>query len=66
MNSNVIQIHCTDNGKTVDAKLIDQTDGWLVVLIQPGDIKVSLKRTKPNLYVGQLHGYEFTHKLNNI
>lgn len=64
MNSNIIQIHCTDNDKTVDAKLIDHTDGWLTVLIQPGDIKVTLKRVKPNLYVGQLHGYEFTYKLN--
>ena len=60
-----IKLHCTDNNKWVDAKIVDHTDSWLVVLVQPGDLKVSLKRTKTNLYVGQLHGYEFVYDLNN-
>lgn len=61
-----IKIHCTDNDKWLDAKVINHTDGWITVVIKPGDIKVTLKKTKPNLYVGQLHGYEFVHQINNL
>ena len=66
MNSNMIKIHCTDNNKIVDAKIINQTDSWLVVLIQPGDIKLTMKRVKPDLFVGQIQRYEFTYKLNKL
>lgn len=59
-----IKIHCTDNDKWVDAKVVDHTDGWLVVLLQPGDLKVTLKKTKPNQYVGTMSGYEFVYQTN--
>lgn len=59
-----VKIHCTDNDKWVDAKVVDHTDGWLVVLLQPGDLKVTLKKTKPNQYVGTMHGYEFVYQTN--
>lgn len=57
-----IKIHCTDNDKWVTAKVINHTDGWLSVLMQPGDIKVMLKKTKPDTYVGNMAGYEFVYK----
>ena len=64
MNFNTVELHCTDNGKTVEAEIINQSDGWMTVLMKPGDVKVSLKRTRPDVFVGQLHGYEFVYKLN--
>jgi hypothetical protein len=64
MNSNIIKIHCTDNGKTVEAEIVSQSDGWITTVMKPGDVKITLKRSKPNVYVGQLHGYEFVYKLN--
>jgi len=65
MHSDTIKIHCTDNDKWVDAKVINHTDGWITALIQPGDLKVTMRKTKPNLYVGQMHGYEFVYNAQN-
>lgn len=65
MNSNKIKVHCTDNDKIIQADVISQSDGWITVLLLPGDIKLTLRKTKPNLYVGQMHGYEFTWKNQN-
>ena len=42
------KIHCTDNDKIVDSKIVEQSDGWMTVLLQPGDLKLTLKKTKPN------------------
>ena len=60
---NTIKLHCTDNDKLVEAEIISQSDGWITAVMNPGDLKITLKRTKPNLYVGQLHGYEFVYKI---
>jgi hypothetical protein len=57
-----IKIKCTDNDKWVEGKIIDQRDGWINVLIQPGDIRCNLKKTKPETYVGSVSGYEFVYK----
>ena len=65
MHSDIIKIHCTDNDKWVDAKVINHTDGWITASIQPGDLKVTMRKTKPNLYVGQMHGYEFVYNAQN-
>lgn len=65
MNFNKIKLHCTDNDKIVEAEIVNESDGWITAVMKPGDVKVTLKRTKPNVYVGQLHGYEFVYKLNN-
>ena len=51
----LIKIHCTDNDKWVDADVLNHTDGWLVALLKPGDVKVHLKKTKPGLYVCLLY-----------
>ena len=59
-----IKLHCTDNSKMVDAEVVSESDGWITAVMQPGSVKVTLKRTKPSIYVGQLHGYEFVYKLN--
>ena len=60
---NTIKLHCTDNDKLVEAEIISQSDGWITAVMNPGDLELTLKRTKPNLYVGQLHGYEFVYKI---
>ena len=60
---NTIKLHCTDNDKLVEAEIISQSDGWITAVMNPGDLKLTRKRTKPNLYVGQLHGYEFVYKI---
>ena len=60
---NTIKLHCTDNDKLVEAEIISQSDGWITAVMNPGDLKLTLKRTKPSLYVGQLHGYEFVYKM---
>ena len=57
-----IKLHCTDNGKLVDAKVVEQTDGWLTVTAQPGDLRLTLKKTKADTYVGNMAGYEFVYK----
>jgi hypothetical protein len=57
-----IKVHCTDNDKWVDAKVVDHSDGWITVLLQPGDVKVIMKKTKPKQYVGTMSGYEFVYK----
>ena len=61
----LIKIHCTDNDKWVDADVLNHTDGWLVALLKPGDVKIHLKKTKPGLYVGSSNGYEFVYKEKN-
>jgi hypothetical protein len=59
---NEIKIHCTDNDKWVDLEILNHTDGWLIGLIKPGDLKLTLKKVKPKLYVGNMNGYEFVYK----
>lgn len=57
-----IKIKCTDNNTWVEAKVIEQTDGCMTVTIQPGDIKLNMKKTKPNTYVGNMSKYEFVYQ----
>ena len=49
---------CTDNDKTVKGKVIRLYRGGLDVAIDNTIIKMQLK--KNNVYVGLLHGLEFT------
>lgn len=65
MHSDTIKIHCTDNDKWVEAQVVNSSDVWIIAVIQPGNIKITLKKTKPSLYVGQMHGYEFVYKVQN-
>ena len=53
-----ILIHCTDTEKDVKGKVIRLYRGGLDVAVQNAIIKLKLK--KNNLYVGNLHGLEFT------
>ena len=57
-----IKLHCTDNGKLVDAKVVEHSEGWLTVSAQPGDLRLTLKKTKADTYVGNMAGYEFVYK----
>jgi len=58
-----IKIHCTDNNKWIDANVVNHTDTWIIALLS-GDLKITLKKAKPGLYVGNMHGYEFVYKEN--
>lgn len=53
-----IQINCTDNDKKVNGKVIRLFRGGLDVAIENTIIKMNLR--KNNIYVGNLHGLEFT------
>jgi len=62
MDIDKIKIHCTDNDKFVEAVVVDKTDRWLLTTIQPGDIRLQLRKTKPGIYVGNMMGREFVYK----
>ena len=53
-----ILINCTDNDKKVYGKVIRLFRGGLDVAIENTIIKMNLR--KNNVYVGNLHGLEFT------
>ena len=53
-----ILINCTDNDKKVIGKVIRLFRGGLDVAIENTIIKMNLR--KNNVYVGNLHGLEFT------
>ena len=53
-----ILINCTDNDKKVNGKVIRLFKGGLDVAIENTIIKMNLR--KNNIYVGNLHGLEFT------
>ena len=53
-----IIINCTDNDKKVNGKVIRLFRGGLDVAIENTIIKMYLR--KNNIYVGNLHGLEFT------
>ena len=62
-----VSVVCTDNDKKVNGKIIRLYRGGLDVAIDNTIIKMQLK--KNNVYVGSLHGLEFTltdnHKREN-
>ena len=53
-----IWVHCTDTDKRVKGKVVRLFKGGLDVAIEDSIIKMHLKRN--NIYVGSLHGLEFT------
>ncbi len=53
-----VLVVCTDNDKKVKGKVIRLYRGGLDVAIESSIIKMQLK--KNNVYVGSLHGLEFT------
>lgn len=56
----MVKIHCTESGKTLDAELI-RTEKDKITVILPGFIKMTLyKDSKPHFYVAHQGGLEFT------
>ena len=53
-----VSVVCTDNDKKVNGKVIRLFRGGLDVAIENTIIKMNLR--KNNIYVGNLHGLEFT------
>ena len=53
-----VSVICTDNDKKVNGKVIRLYRGGLDVAIDNTIIKMQLK--KNNVYVGSIHGLEFT------
>lgn len=62
--NDTIDIHCTDKDQWITAKVVNWTDTWILCLVE-GQVRLNLKKTKPNMYVGNLHGYEFVYKETN-
>jgi len=62
MDIDKIKIHCTDNDKFINAIVVETSDKWLLTNIQPGDIRLQLRKTKPGIYVGNMLGREFVYK----
>ena len=57
---NIVDIYCTDSGKTVQAELIQTTKDRITVIL-PGFQKLVLyKPTKPSFYTTNMAGMEFT------
>jgi hypothetical protein len=56
-----IKLYCTDKEQNVDAEIISMSDKFMVVLIQPGDIRLVLNKQKPGMYIGSIHGLEFVY-----
>ncbi len=57
---NMVDIYCTDTGKTVQAELI-QTGKDKITVILPGFQKMTLYKTaKPGFYTANMAGMEFT------
>ena len=53
-----ILLHCTDNDKKINGKVIRLYRGGLDVAIENTILKMNPR--KNNIYVGNLHGLEFT------
>jgi hypothetical protein len=53
----VISVACTDTGKSLPGTVVRMRGDWVDVSI--GDLLISLKRTKPGLWVGSRAGMEF-------
>ena len=53
-----ILVHCTDTEKNVKGKVIRLFKGGLDIAVENSIIRMKLKTNK--LYVGNLHGLEFT------
>ena len=52
---------CTDNGKAVEAELLDFNEGKFLSVAIGRQVKVNLQYVKQhNIYVGSSNGYEFT------
>ena len=56
----MVTVTCTDTGKTEQAKVVRLGRDRADVMVGPAVIQLYQK--KPGLYVGNLHGLEFTMK----
>ena len=57
----MVDVVCSNNGKSVRARVISQDRGRLVVTL-PGDQEVTMlpNPSKPGMYVARMAGLEFT------
>ena len=59
-----IQLHCTDKDQFVEGSVLSRTDQFITVIL-PGPNKLTLKKIKPNMYVGNFMEFEFVYKDTN-
>ena len=62
MDTDTIKLHCPATDKIVSADVMYESATSMTVLVQPGDLRLNLRLLKPNVFVGQMHGYEFVYK----
>jgi len=57
----MVDVVCTNNGRTVRARVINQDRSRLMVML-PGDQEMTMQPipTKPGMYVARMAGMEFT------
>ena len=56
----IVTVECTDTETRTEARVIRMRRDWIDVLVSGATI--SLRRTKPGLYVGSRSGMEFVVK----
>lgn len=56
----VVKVRCTDNGKIVNAELVKTTRDSITVVLDNFQKLILHKSHKPNFYVAQAFGMEFT------
>jgi hypothetical protein len=56
----MVKVHCTDSGKTLEAELV-KLDKDRITVVLPGFIKMILHKTnRPHFYTTMQSGLEFT------
>ena len=63
----MLQLHCTDNDKIVDAEVASIREGNQIEAVIGKTVKIKLNyNSRHKTYVGETNGLEFTIKANNI
>ena len=63
----MIQLHCSDNDKFVDAEVASIREGNQIEAVIGKTVKIKLNyNSRHKTYVGETNGLEFTIKANNI
>ena len=63
----MMQLHCTDNDKIVDAEVASIREGNQIAAVIGKTVKIKLNyNSRHNTYVGETNGLEFTIKADNI
>ncbi len=56
----IVTVQCTDTDTSTEGRVVRMRAEWIDVMV--GETVISLRRTKPGLYVGSRSGMEFVVK----